>query len=48
MFATNWPLDGLHGDYVGLINAYREIVKDYSADEQRSMFVKTAEGWYRI
>lgn len=48
MFATNWPLDGLHGDYVGLINAYREIVKHYSADEQRSMFVTTAEGWYRI
>ncbi|WP_137113380.1 amidohydrolase family protein [Mesorhizobium sp. GR13] len=48
MFATNWPLDGLHGDYVSLINAYREIVKHYSEDEQRSMFVTAAEGWYRI
>lgn len=48
MFGTNWPLDGLHGRYEDLVIAYRDIVKDYSADEQDQMFRKTAEGWYRI
>lgn len=48
MFGTNWPLDGLHGTYEDLVNAYRDIVKDYSADEQDQMFRRTAEGWYRI
>jgi predicted TIM-barrel fold metal-dependent hydrolase len=48
MFGTNWPLDGLHGTYEDLVIAYRDIVQDYSADEQDRMFRKTAEGWYRI
>ena len=48
MFGTNWPLDGLHGTYLDLIQTYREIVKAYSADEQRMLFRQTAEGWYRI
>lgn len=48
MFGTNWPLDGLHGDYTALVEAYREIVRGYSADEQQQLFRRTAEGWYRI
>ena len=48
MFGTNWPLDGLHADYAGLVDAYRTIVADYSPDEQRQLFQTTAEGWYRI
>lgn len=48
MFGTNWPLDGLFSDYPAIVNAYREIVRDYSADEQRQLFRTTAEGWYRI
>jgi predicted TIM-barrel fold metal-dependent hydrolase len=48
MFGTNWPLDGLHGDYADLVNAYREIVKDFTPEEQRQLFRTTAEGWYRI
>ena len=48
MFGTNWPLDGLFSDYATVVNAYREIVREYSADEQKQMFRTTAEGWYRI
>lgn len=48
MFGTNWPLDGLFSDYPTVVNAYREIVAGYSADEQRQLFRTTAEGWYRI
>ena len=48
MFGTNWPLDGLFSDYATVVNAYRTIVADYSADEQRQLFRTTAEGWYRI
>lgn len=48
MFGTNWPLDSLFSDYPTVVNAYREIVADFSADEQRQLFRGTAEGWYRI
>ncbi|WP_309907852.1 amidohydrolase family protein [Caballeronia sp. LZ035] len=48
MFGTNWPLDGLYADYATLVNAYREVVADYSADEQRALFQRSAEHWYRI
>jgi len=48
MFGTNWPLDSLFSDYPTVVNAYREIVRDFSADEQRQLFRGTAEGWYRI
>jgi predicted TIM-barrel fold metal-dependent hydrolase len=48
MFGTNWPLDGLFSDYPAVVNAYREIVKDFSAAEQKQLFRTTAEGWYRI
>lgn len=48
MFATNWPLDSLFSDYEAVVRAYREIVKNYSAAEQKQLFRTTAEGWYRI
>ncbi len=48
MFATNWPLDGLFSDYASVVNAYREIVTNYSSDEKKQLFRTTAEGWYRI
>ena len=48
MFGTNWPLDGLHADYTSLVNAYRTIVADGSDDEQKALFRKSAETWYRI
>ncbi|MGS0897193.1 amidohydrolase family protein [Burkholderia stagnalis] len=48
MFGTNWPLDGLYADYATLVNAYREVVADMSADEQRALFRRSAESWYHI
>ncbi|MCD4511762.1 amidohydrolase family protein [Brucella pseudogrignonensis] len=48
MFGTNWPLDGLHSEYATVVNAYREIVDDYSIPEKRQLFRLSAENWYRI
>lgn len=48
MFGTNWPLDGLHSEYATVVNAYREIVDDYSVPEKRQLFRLSAENWYRI
>lgn len=48
MFATNWPVDRLFSSYPDLINAYREIVADFTAEEQRKLFVDNARRWYRF
>lgn len=48
MFGTNWPVDSLFSDYATLVNAYREIVAGYAADEQDAMFRRNAERFYRI
>ena len=38
MFATNRPIDRLHGTYGGLVGAYREITADLAADERKALF----------
>ncbi len=48
MFATNWPVDRLFSSYPDLVGAYREIVADFSADEQRQLFADNARRWYRF
>jgi predicted TIM-barrel fold metal-dependent hydrolase len=48
MFATNWPVDRLFSSYPDLVAAYREIVADFSADEQRKLFADNARRWYRF
>jgi predicted TIM-barrel fold metal-dependent hydrolase len=48
MFATNWPVDRLFSSYGDLVDAYRQIVSDFSAAEQRSLFVDNARRWYRF
>lgn len=47
-FGTNWPVDKMYSDYAALVRAYREIVADFSVDEQRAMFSENAERVYRI
>lgn len=46
--ATNWPVDRLYSDYATIVDAYAEIVGQYSADEQRALFSGNAERIYRI
>ena len=48
IFATNWPVDSLFSDYDTLIDAYTEIVADFSDDEKRDMFARNTEALYRI
>ena len=48
MFGSNFPIDGLHGTFDELFNAYREIVTDLSTDEQRALFHDNAERLYRL
>jgi predicted TIM-barrel fold metal-dependent hydrolase len=48
MFATNWPVDRLFSSYPDLVGAYREIVADFTAAEQRQLFVDNARRFYRF
>ena len=48
IFATNWPVDKLFSDYDTVINAYSEIISEFSEDEQVAMFSRNAEELYRI
>ena len=47
-FATNWPVDKLFSTYDTVIDAYTEIISDFSRDEQVAMFSGNAEKLYRI
>ncbi len=48
MFATNWPVDRLFSSYPDLVGAYRAIVADFTAEEQRRLFVDNARRLYRF
>ncbi len=48
MFASNFPIDGLHSSYDALWQAYAEIVADTSEIEREALFVRNAECYYRI
>lgn len=48
MFTSNYPVDKLFSDYDGLFSAYREIVQDFSVDEQHHLFNSTAARVYRL
>lgn len=48
LFASNFPIDGLHSSYGALWHAYAEIVAGASASEHAALFVGNAERCYRI
>ena len=48
IFATNWPVDSLFSSYDALIDAYTEIVADFSEDEKRDLFARNTEALYGI
>ncbi|MCY4580874.1 MAG: amidohydrolase family protein [Chloroflexi bacterium] len=48
IFATNWPVDSLFSSYDVLIDAYTEIVADFSDDEKRDLFARNTEALYGI
>lgn len=47
-FGTNWPVDGLFSSYPDVVNAYAELIADFSHDEQVALFSGNAERVYRI
>jgi predicted TIM-barrel fold metal-dependent hydrolase len=48
VFGTNWPVDRMFSSYPDVINAYAEIIKGFSRDEQKAMFAGNAERLFRI
>ena len=48
IFATNWPVDSLFSSYNAVIDAYTEIIADFSEDEKRDMFARNTESLYGI
>ncbi|NGY04251.1 amidohydrolase family protein [Solimonas terrae] len=48
MFASNFPIDGLHSSCGALWHAYADIVAGASSAERHALFVGNAERCYRI
>lgn len=48
MFASNFPIDGLHGSYAALWSAYAEIVSGASDDAKDLLFRGNATRYYRL
>ena len=48
IFGTNWPVDSLFSGYDDIVDAYTEIISDFSEDEQIAMFSRNAELLYNI
>lgn len=47
-FGTNWPVDRMYSSYGDVLDAYAEIIVDFTADEQLAMFSGNAERFFRI
>ncbi|MCL4149782.1 UNVERIFIED_CONTAM: hypothetical protein GTU68_044084 [Idotea baltica] len=48
MFGSNFPIDRLHSSFDTLFDAFREVVSDFSADEQAALFHDNAARGYRL
>lgn len=48
MLGSNWPLDRLFSSYDSVFNIYRDIISQYSVEEQIAICSDTANSYYRI
>jgi predicted TIM-barrel fold metal-dependent hydrolase len=48
MFASDFPVAGLHADFTSLYGAFREIACRLTLDEQQALFFDTANRIYRL
>ena len=48
MFASNFPIDGLHSTYSALWSAYAQIVSGASDSDRELLFVSNARRYYRL
>jgi predicted TIM-barrel fold metal-dependent hydrolase len=47
-FGTNWPVDRLYSSYGDVVDAYAEIISDFTTAEQTALFSGNAERVFRI
>ena len=47
-FGTNWPVDRLFSSYGDVLDAYVEIIADFSPDEQHALFTGNAKRVFRV
>jgi predicted TIM-barrel fold metal-dependent hydrolase len=47
-FGTNWPVDRLYSSYGDVLDAYAQIISDFSREEQVALFSGNAERIFRI
>ncbi len=47
-FGTNWPVDRLYSSFGDLLDAYAEIISDFSGGEQRALFNENANRIFRL
>ena len=48
LFASDFPVAALHGDFDSHYDAFKEIVRDFTAAEQRQLFHDNAARLYRL
>jgi len=48
MFASNFPVDKLISDYDTIINGFKEVVKEFSREDQEKLFYDNACKYYRV
>ena len=46
--ASNFPVDKLFGSYDKIYNAYKEVLSQYSDDENKKLFQLNADRIYKI
>jgi predicted TIM-barrel fold metal-dependent hydrolase len=47
-FGTNWPVDRMYSSYGDVLDAYAEIIAEFSRDERAALFAGNAERIFRI
>jgi len=47
-FGTNWPVDRLYSSYGDVVDAYAEIISEFSESEQRALFTANANRVFRL
>eukprot|EP00659_Diplonema_papillatum_P021044 gene21044-32421_t len=48
MFASNFPVDKISGDYTAVFNAFKVIVRDFSEADKHALFFQTANETYKL
>jgi predicted TIM-barrel fold metal-dependent hydrolase len=47
-FGTNWPVDRLFSSYGDILDAYRELICDFTNEEQHALFHSNADKIFRL